>query len=129
MNARGEGGLLVKTLAKGAVIGLLLWGAAVIPAEAAIERTFGWGSLIIPMDGVAYQPSTDGGVYEAYGFIYKLLDRKQTDSNGVIVLVGGEPVPDPIPVYWIIDDLKTAITAADLTISHNTTDPPATHYK
>ncbi|OGW61900.1 MAG: hypothetical protein A2638_05740 [Nitrospirae bacterium RIFCSPHIGHO2_01_FULL_66_17] len=119
----------MKTLAKGAVIGLLLWGAAVIPAEAAIERTFGSGSLIIPMDGDAYQPSTDGGVYEAYGFIYKLLDRKQTDSNGVLVLVGGEPVPDPIPVYWIIDDLKTAITAADLTISHNTTDPVATEYK
>ena len=120
----------MKTLAKGAVMGFLLWGAAVMPADAAIERTFGSGSLIIPMDGNAYQPSTDGGVYEAYGFIYKLLDRKQTDASGKVVKDAlGNPIPDPIPVYWVIDDLKTVIDGVDLTISHNTTDPVAKEYR
>ncbi|MEW6682428.1 MAG: hypothetical protein AB1451_05840 [Nitrospirota bacterium] len=108
----------MNTLARIVVMGSLLWGGAAIPAHAAIERTFGAGSLIIPMDGDTYQPSADGGVYEAYGFIYKLLDRKAADGT-----------PDPIPVYWIIDDSKTVITGVDLTISNVATDPVATEHK
>jgi len=89
------------------------------PVFAAVDRTFGSGSLIIPMDGSVYQPSGDGGIYESYGFIYKLLSRKSIDGI----------TPDPIPVYWIIDDQKTSITADDLLISHTVTNPVAKEHK
>ena len=97
---------------------LLICGLCSDPVFAATDKTFGSGSLIIPMDGSTYQPSTDGGIYVAYGLVYRLLANKAAD--GV--------TPDPIPVYWIINDQKTSITGADLTIS-STTDPVAKEYK
>jgi len=97
---------------------VLICGLCSDPVFAATDKTFGSGSLIIPMDGSTYQPSSDGGIYVAYGLVYRLLANKAAD--GV--------TPDPIPVYWIINDQKTSITGADLTIS-STTDPVAKEYK
>jgi len=102
------------------VTGLLLFCALLggREASAAVDQTFGSGSLIIPMDGTVYQPSDDEGIYEAYGLIYQLLNRKAANGD-----------PDPIPVYWIIDDQKTSIHGVDLLLSHNTTNPVAMELK
>ena len=97
---------------------LVICGLCSDPAFAGTDKTFGTGSLIIPMDGSTYQPETDGGLYVAYGLIFKLLDHRAAD--GVTA--------DPIPVYWIINDTKTSITAADLTISA-AVNPVAKEYK
>ena len=105
----------MKILAAALSVISIVFGVAVGEGHGAVNRTFGAGSLIIPMDGDVYQLPDDGGVYEAYGFIYKLLGRK--DSNGD---------PDPIPVYWIIDDTKTSMTATDLTISDAVVNPVVT---
>lgn len=97
--------------------GLVLCAVSVGPALAATDKTFGAGSLIIPMDGSTYQPGGDGGIYVAYGLVYKLLDHRAAD--GV--------TPDPIPVYWIINDQKTSINAADLIVS-STVNPVVKEY-
>lgn len=55
----------------------------VAPARAGYERTFGEGSLIVPMD-LAYQ---DTGMLQAYGLVYQLLRQGVT-------------------VYWVIDEDK-----------------------
>ena len=68
-----------------------------------MERNFGAGSLIIPMDQF-YQPDTDNGVLEAYGLVYYLLANK--DANG----------EHDISVYWIINEQKTTISAVDFVI-------------
>jgi len=86
---------------------LVICGLCSNSAVASTDKTFGTGSLIIPMDFSTYQPEADGGIYVSYGLVYKLLDHRAAD--GVTA--------DPIPVYWIIDDKKVSITAADLTIS------------
>jgi len=70
------------------------------PAE---EHTFAAGSLIVPMDSF-YQPEADGGVLEAYGLVYYLLNHK--DTNG----------EHDITVYWVINQTKTAIDGIDLEI-------------
>ena len=70
------------------------------PAE---EHTFAAGSFIIPMDSF-YQPEADGGVLEAYGLVYYLLNHK--DTNG----------EHDITVYWVINQTKTAIDGIDLEI-------------
>jgi hypothetical protein len=98
-------------------VGLPIFLALALPADfslAAVDTTFGAGSLIIPMDGSTYQSSTDGGIYVAYGFVYQLLNRTNADGT-----------PNPIPVYWIINPKKTSVTGTDLTISSTTVDPVA----
>ncbi|MFQ5543046.1 MAG: hypothetical protein ACE5FY_01690 [Nitrospiria bacterium] len=86
--------------------------------SAAIDKTFGSGSLIIPMDGTIYQNNHDEGIYEAYGLVYQLLNRKAANGD-----------PDPIPVYWIIDDQKTSIHGVDLLLTHTSIDPVAVELK
>src|SRR5437879_11921816 len=83
-------------------------------AWAAVDQTFGAGSLIMPRDGDLYQLADDGGIYEAYGFVYKLLNRKSSDGT-----------PDPIPVSWVINPTKTDVNGTDLTISSTTINPVA----
>jgi len=97
---------------------LVICGLCSNSAVASTDKTFGTGSLIIPMDGSTYQPEADGGIYVAFGLVHKLLSRKAAD--GV--------TPNPIPVYWIINDQKTSITGTDLTIS-STINPVAKEYK
>lgn len=69
----------------------------------ATNKTFPAGTYIIPMDSV-YQPSADGGIFEAYGLVFDLLQNGAT-------------------VYWIIDETKTLISAPDMTITNTTTTP------
>jgi hypothetical protein len=69
----------------------------------ATNKTFPAGSYIIPMDSV-YQPSADGGIFEAYGLVFDLLQNGAT-------------------VYWMIDEAKTSIDAPDITILNTTTTP------
>ncbi len=66
-------------------------------------RTFPAGSYIIPMDSVN-QPEADGGIFEAYGLVFDLLENGAT-------------------VYWIIDENKTSVSAPDITISNTMTTP------
>ncbi len=108
----------VKQLFSTCVWALFICGLCSNPTLASTDQTFGTGSLIIPMDGNTYQPDTDGGIYEAFGLVYKLLDHRAPDGI----------TPDPIPVYWIIDDKKTSINGTDLTIS-STVNPVAKEYK
>ncbi|MDH3555952.1 MAG: hypothetical protein OES18_08910, partial [Deltaproteobacteria bacterium] len=70
------------------------------PAE---EHTFAAGSLIVPMDSF-YQQDADGGVLEAFGMVYYLLNHK--DTNG----------EHDITVYWVINQIKTEIDGIDLQI-------------
>ncbi|MFC1889180.1 pilus assembly protein [Thermodesulfobacteriota bacterium] len=67
------------------------------------ERDFGSGSLIIPMAST-WQSDDDGGIFEAYGLVYYLLESGVT-------------------VYWSIGQNKSAIDEVDLTISDITTSP------
>ena len=99
--------LKLKKLISYSLWALVIGGLCSNPAMASTDKTFGTGSLIIPMDGTTYQPDADGGIYVAYGLVYKLLDHRAADGT----------TPDPIPVYWIINDQKVSISAADLTIS------------
>lgn len=69
----------------------------------ATNKTFPTGTYIIPMDSV-YQPSADGGIFEAYGLVFDLLQNGAT-------------------VYWMIDETKTSIDAPDITILNTTTTP------
>lgn len=69
----------------------------------ASNRTFPAGTYIIPMDSV-YQPEADGGIFEAYGLVFDLLQNGAT-------------------VYWMIDETKTSIDAPDITILNTTTTP------
>jgi hypothetical protein len=104
-------GLLVSGLSSILAVSLLTGSAF-----AAVDQSFGTGSLIIPMDGDVYQTPANGGIYVAYGLIYKLLNRKAAD--GVTA--------DPVPVSWIIDPRKTSASAPDLTVSSTTIDPVVT---
>jgi hypothetical protein len=69
----------------------------------ATNKTFPAGTYIIPMDSV-YQPSAGGGIFEAYGLVFDLLQNGAT-------------------VYWMIDESKTSISAPDITILNTTTTP------
>jgi hypothetical protein len=91
----------MKTKIAGLLILIVFFGA--LGSAQAVERNFGAGSLIIPMDKF-YQPDTDGGILEAYGLAYYLLAHKN---------IYGE---NDITVYWIINDQKTAINAVDFVI-------------
>lgn len=72
-----------------------------IPLEAfAEERNFSAGSLIIPMDSF-YQDEGDGGILEAYGLVYYLLNHENAEGE------------NDITVYWIIDDQKVDINGID----------------
>ncbi len=73
------------------------------PTASAVERNFPAGSLLIPMD-IFYQSAFDGGILEAYGLVFALLNHK----NGT-----GEP---DITVYWLINEEKTSIDGPDLVI-------------
>ena len=54
----------------------ILAAVVCLPLEApAYERDFPAGSIIIPMDAF-YQPQDDGGVLEAYGLAYYLLNHQ-----------------------------------------------------
>jgi hypothetical protein len=78
-----------------------------LTARATEEHDFSAGSLIIPMDSY-YQPGDDGGLLEAYGLVYYLLNH--TDEDG----------EHDIKVYWIINQEKTTIDGIDMTIADNT---------
>jgi hypothetical protein len=86
------------------IISLLLLIFASFPLQArAAEMNFPAGSLIIPMESF-YQDEADGGLLEAYGLAFYLLDHVNTDSD------------HDITVYWMIDPLKTSIDAPDVVI-------------
>jgi hypothetical protein len=72
------------------------------------ERNFPAGSLIIPMDSY-YQSDIDGGILEAYGMVYYLLDYLQGDEK--------------ITVYWVINQEKTAINDIDFIVEDLTLQP------
>ena len=73
------------------------------PGALAVERNFGAGSLIIPMDK-NYQPEDDGGVLEAYGLVYALLNHVDAQGN------------NDIAIYWIINPDKTDIAGIDMIV-------------
>jgi hypothetical protein len=90
----------------------------VLPCKALAEsKHFLPGSLIIPMDSY-YQPEAGGGVLEAYGLIYQLLNHQDEQCKSAC----GDnqsctaDCEHDISVYWIIDGEKTAIDASDLVI-------------
>ena len=67
------------------------------------EVNFPAGSLIIPMDSI-YQPEADGGLLEAYGLVFYLLQHKNTDGE------------HDITIYWIINQEKVDIYDSDFVI-------------
>jgi len=71
------------------------------------ERNFPAGSLIIPMDSL-YQKSADGGILEAYGLVFYLLNHMSDGEND-------------ITVYWIINGEKGDINGRDFAIEDNST--------
>jgi stigma-specific protein Stig1 len=96
------------------LLGLAVMGASTCNTNAPAARSFGPGSLVIPMDncyqrrdgstpaqtvGCTAAASADDGVLRAYGLVYFLL------KNGV-------------PVYWAVDGAtpKLTATAADVTV-------------
>jgi PilY1 beta-propeller domain len=86
----------------------------------AVERNFPAGSLIIPMDS-NYQKDDDGGILEAYGLAFYLLDHK-TDSDG-----DGDIDDDDendITVYWIINDQKVELNGIDFQIQDSSLSAP-----
>ena len=90
----------------------------VLPGRALADpRTFPAGSLIIPMDSF-YQPAAGGGLLEAYGLIYKLLSHQDQQCLTDCGTDQGcrDQCEHDISVYWVIDDLKTAIADSDLVI-------------
>ncbi|NOR66983.1 MAG: hypothetical protein GQ528_06485, partial [Woeseiaceae bacterium] len=117
----------------------ILVAFACLPLKAlAYERNFAAGSIIIPMDSF-YQPEADGGMLEAYGLAYYLLDYQDqqclndapTDPVAIAckaTCAGDtaceescvEKVQDqcehPIAVTWIINDQKKAVDGVDLVI-------------
>ena len=48
--------------------------------EGSVERSFSAGSFVIPMDEY-YQPDADGGILEAYGLMYYILNHKNADGE------------------------------------------------
>jgi len=90
----------------------------ILPAKVLAEsKDFEVGSLIIPMDSY-YQPEAGGGVLEAYGLIYQLLNHQDEqclsdcgDSQDCKTNCEHD-----ISVYWIIDSEKTEIDGTDLVI-------------
>jgi len=111
-----------------------------LPLKAlAYERNFAAGSIIIPMDSF-YQPDADGGVLEAYGLAYYLLDHQDpqcltdaptdpvviacqdtcADGDTACELACVETFQDEcehtIAITWIINDQKTAVDGVDLVI-------------
>ena len=108
----------------------------------AYERDFPAGSILIPMDDF-YQPEADGGVLEAYGLAYYLLNHQDpeclTDAPTETEVVdcqtacGGDAVcqqaclddyrkgcEHTIGVSWVINDQKTDIAGVDMVIEDNT---------
>ena len=78
-----------------------------LPLKAlAEERNFGAGSLIIPMDAV-YQPEADGGIFEAYGMAFNLLNHLDAGEHD-------------IAIFWIINPDKTAIDGVDFELEDTT---------
>ena len=84
------------------IIALLILSCLPLSALA-VERNFPAGSLIIPMDSF-YQPDADGGILEAYGLVFYLLDH--TDEEG----------ENDITVYWMINQEKTTMDGTDFVI-------------
>jgi hypothetical protein len=118
----------------------ILVAFACLPLKAlAYERNFPAGSIIIPMDSF-YQPEGDGGLLEAYGLAYYLLDHQDpqclTDAPTDDVAVACQAnCPDgdtackdacveavqeecehTVAVSWVINDQKTAVDGVDLVI-------------
>ncbi|MFL5272988.1 MAG: hypothetical protein ACJ79E_13085, partial [Anaeromyxobacteraceae bacterium] len=96
------------------LLGLAVMGASTCNTNAPAARSFGAGSLVIPMDncyqrrdasapaqsvGCTGSGNADDGVLRAYGLVYFLL------KHGV-------------PVYWAVDGAtpKLTATAADVTV-------------
>jgi hypothetical protein len=73
------------------------------PSALAVERNFGAGSLIIPMNK-DYQPESDGGLLEAYGLVYALLNHVDDQGN------------NDIAIYWIINPDKLTIDGIDMIV-------------
>jgi hypothetical protein len=86
-------------------------------SASAEERNFPAGSLIIPMDSY-YQPDADGGILEAYGLVYYLLSHQ--DETCLTDCADDEACraacDHDLTVYWIINQEKVAIDAADFVI-------------
>jgi hypothetical protein len=91
----------MKTKLAGLLVVIAFFGT--LGSAQAVERNFGAGSLIIPMDQF-YQPGADGGILEAYGLAYYLLAH--TNAAG----------EHDITVYWIINQNKTTIDGVDFVI-------------
>jgi len=93
-----------------------------LTAMAAEEYNFPAGSLIIPMDSV-YQGGgddvNDGGLLEAYGLIYYLLDHR--DHSCIDACEEGdeaceEECENDIVIYWVINEEKVTMDGIDLVI-------------
>jgi len=122
----------------------ILVAFACLPLKAlAYERNFAAGSIIIPMD-TFYQPEEWGGLLEAYGLAYYLLDHQDptclTDAPTDPVTIACQDTCDAgddacelacledvedecehtVAISWVINDQKTAIDGVDLVIEDNT---------
>jgi hypothetical protein len=118
----------------------ILVAFACLPLKAlAYERNFPAGSIIIPMD-TFYQPEADGGLLEAYGLAYYLLDHQDPDCltdapTDPVTIACQDTCPDgdsdcelacledvedecehTISISWVINDQKTDIGGVDLRI-------------
>jgi hypothetical protein len=95
------------------LLAVLVIGAQPCGTLGPTAKTFGSGSLVIPMDNcyqkrdatgvtggqtVGCNTSSDDGVFRAYGLVYFLLKNN-------------------VPVYWAIDNTKASTTAADMTVT------------
>jgi hypothetical protein len=114
-----------------------------LPFQApAYERNFPAGSIIIPMDAY-YQPEADGGLLEAYGLAYYLLNHQDqqcladaaTDQDLASCKsdCGGDTACEQacledylqgcehtVSLSWVINDQKTTVDAIDLEIEDST---------
>jgi len=127
----------------------ILVAFACLPLKAlAYERNFPAGSIIIPMDA-SYQPETHGGLLEAYGLVYYLLDYQDPNSECMIA-AAVTPATDEdviacqadcadsdtaceqacideeqekcrdVTVSWVINGDKTTVDGIDLVIEDTT---------
>ena len=103
------------------IIALVMVLCMPLTAMAAEEYNFPAGSLVIPR-GSVYQGGgedvNDGGLLEAYGLIYYLLNHRDQDC---IVGCGvdeacKEACENDIVIYWVINQEKVTMDGIDLVI-------------
>ena len=135
MNKKGD-----KIMKTKIFIVFILVAFVCLPLKAlAYERNFPAGSIIIPMDAF-YQPDADGGILEAYGLAYYLLDHQDpqcltdaatdpvtiacqetcAEGDTACELACVETFQDEcehtVAVSWVINDQKTSVDGVDLVI-------------